>query len=36
VPKKLHVEVSHLNSIEESVKIIYEAIKDKLEVKTND
>jgi len=30
VPKKPHVEVSHLNSIEESVEIIYEVIKDKL------
>ena len=35
-PVNPDVEVSHLYTVEESVEIIYQAIKDKLEIKTNE
>lgn len=35
-PENPDIEVSHLNTIEESVDIIFQAIKDKLELKTNE
>jgi adenylylsulfate kinase len=35
-PEKPNVEVSHLNTLEESVEIIYRAIKDKLELKKDE
>ncbi|WNH08619.1 adenylyl-sulfate kinase [Thalassobellus suaedae] len=35
-PENADIEVSHLNTIEESVDIIFQAIKDKLELKINE